>query len=346
MLRAADGDRERLRPSFRKLKACFRGEDIPRRTGKAAINVLEPANEDTSSVCSPAAEHALSSYPGCHSEADRRGQAEASQDTQGFSSSRAARTECRDAHLYLVNFEIQTQKFSMAPYHIRKYRESDRQRVLGLFSQGMIEHIPTTFCHILKLPRTLVLLFGGALALFLVSGSWLLALVAGLTLLAALRHFVNQSWNQYVVDTLHTDMSDITKFYMSERGSCFWVAESEGQVVGTVGARPFEESSLCKKQLQLFRLSVALERRGEGIAKALVRTVLQFARDQGYSEVVLSTTTIQHSAVALYQRLGFHKAHQHFHSKMWALMSISVIQFSYPLPSAQASQAPQQKGGL
>ncbi|XP_019479134.1 PREDICTED: EKC/KEOPS complex subunit TPRKB isoform X3 [Hipposideros armiger] len=138
MRRAAGGDRERLRPSFRKLKACFRGEDIPRRTGKAAavpdpahqfphtsplipgdhrggfhegiiacteriplwcpkqdfnqggwqINVLEPANEDTSSVCSLAAEHALNSYPGCHSEADGRSQAEASQDTQGFSSSR------------------------------------------------------------------------------------------------------------------------------------------------------------------------------------------------------------------------------------------------------------------
>lgn len=291
-------------------------------------------------------EHALNSYPGCHSEAEGRGQAEASQDTQGFCGIRAARTEFRDAHLYLLNFEIQTQKFSMAPYHIRKYQESDRQQVLSLFCQGMSEHIPTTFYHILKLPRTLVLLLGGPLALFLVSGSWLLALVADVTLLAALRHFVKYPWNQYVVDVLRTEMSDITKFYMSESGSCFWVAESEGQVVGTVAAKPFEESSLCKKQLQLFRLSVAMERRGEGIAKALVRTVLQFARDQGYSEVVLDTSTIQHSAVALYQRLGFHKAHQHFHSKIWALMSISVIQFSYPLPSAQASQAPQQKGGL
>ncbi|KAM5250250.1 putative N-acetyltransferase 8B [Hipposideros larvatus] len=234
----------------------------------------------------------------------------------------------------------------MAPYHIRKYQESDCQGVLGLFSQGMIEHVPTTFRHILKLLRTLVLLLGGPLALFLVSGSWLLALMAGLTLLAALRHFVKYSWNQYVVDTLHTDMSDITKFYMSERGSCFWVAESEGQVVGTVGARPFEESSLCKKQLQLLHLSVALERRGEGIAKALVRTVLQFAQNQGYSEVVLSTSTMQHSALALYQHLGFHETHQYFHSKMWVLMSIPLIQFSYPLPSAQASQAPPQKGGL
>ncbi|XP_019479078.1 PREDICTED: putative N-acetyltransferase 8B [Hipposideros armiger] len=234
----------------------------------------------------------------------------------------------------------------MAPYYIRKYQESDHQGVLGVFSQGVVEHAPTAYYHVLKLPRTFVLLLGGPIALFLVSGSWLLALMAGLTLLAALRYFVKYPWTQFLVDALHTDMSDITKSYMSERGSCFWVAESEGQVVGTVGALSIEDPSLCKKQLQLLHLSVALESRGEGIAKALVRTVLQFARDQGYSEVVLSTSTIQHSALAVYQHLGFQKTHQYFHSKMWALMSIPMIQFSYPLPSAQASQAPPQKGGL
>lgn len=234
----------------------------------------------------------------------------------------------------------------MAPYHIRKYQERDRQRVLGLFSQGMVEHAPTTFHHILKLPRTFVLLLGGPLALFLVSGSWLLALLAGLTLLAALRFLAKYPWSQYVDHSLHTDMCDITKSYLSAPGSCFWVAECEGQVVGTVGALPVEEPTLRKEQLELFHLSVASEHRGQGIAKALVRTVLQFARDQGYREVTLSTSMLQHSALALYQRMGFQKTRQYFANMTGRLVCIPIFQLTYQLPSAQVSQAPRQRGGL
>ncbi|XP_006775331.1 PREDICTED: putative N-acetyltransferase 8B [Myotis davidii] len=234
----------------------------------------------------------------------------------------------------------------MAPCHIRRYQESDRPWVLGLFSKGAAEYAPTTFRHILKLPRTLLLLLGGPLALFVVSGSWLLALMAGLTLLAALRFLAKYPWTQYVSNCLRTDMRDISKTYLSEPGSCFWVAECEGQVVGTVGALPVGESTLRKEQVELFHLSVAWEHRGQGIAKALVRTVLQFARDQGYREVVLSTSMLQYSALALYQRLGFRKTGQHFFTKSWELIVVPAFELTYRLPSAHASQAPGQRQGL
>lgn len=226
----------------------------------------------------------------------------------------------------------------MAPYRIRKYQESDRQCVLDLFSQATVEHTPTAFRHILKLPRTFVFLLGVPLALFLVSGSWFLALVSGLTLLAALRFLAKYPWTEFVAHALHTDMSDITKTYLSGPGSCFWVAESEGQVVGTVGALPVEKPTL-QKQLEMFHLGVSLEHRGQGIAKALVRTLLQFARDQGYSEVVLSTSMLQYSAIALYQSMGFQKTGQ-YSFKIWALIAVAMLEFTYQLPSAQVSQAP------
>lgn len=109
----------------------------------------------------------------------------------------------------------------MAPYHIHKYQDNDRKWVIDLFSKAMAEHIPTTFRHILKLPQTLVLLLGGPLALFLVSGSWVLAFVASLALFAALRFLAKYPWKQFKVMSLHTDLSDITKSYFSESGSCF-----------------------------------------------------------------------------------------------------------------------------
>ncbi|XP_006877761.1 PREDICTED: probable N-acetyltransferase 8B [Chrysochloris asiatica] len=230
----------------------------------------------------------------------------------------------------------------MAPYHIRKYQENDRKGVLDVFSAGLIEYAPTTFRHILKLPRTLVLLLGGPLTIFLVSGSWVLPLMTSLALLVVLRLLAKYPWTEYGVRALNTDMSDITKTYLTEQGSCFWVAESEAQVVGMVGCLPAENPALRRKQLQLLHLFVALEHRGQGMAKALVRTVLQFAHDQGYSEVILSTSALQHSAQGLYESFGFQKMHRLYYSLIWRVIAVPGTYFIYHLPTSQVPQAPQQ----
>ncbi|XP_005385604.1 PREDICTED: probable N-acetyltransferase CML1 isoform X1 [Chinchilla lanigera] len=222
----------------------------------------------------------------------------------------------------------------MAPYHIRKYQERDQKTVVDLFYKGMVEHIPATFRHTLMLPQILVFLIGVPFSILLVSGSWLLAFLSDFTLLVLLRLFVGYPWKQYVVTCLRTDLADITKSYLSASDSCFWVAESGGQVVGTVGALPVENPPPGKKQLQLFHLSVAMEHRREGIAKALVRTVLQFARDQGYGEVVLDTSIVQQSAIALYLRMGFQETGQFFFSFVMRLVGIPTFHLTYHLPSA------------
>ncbi|XP_049990007.1 N-acetyltransferase family 8 member 2-like, partial [Alexandromys fortis] len=194
----------------------------------------------------------------------------------------------------------------MAPYHIRQYQERDHKRALELFSKGMMEHVPAVFSHILTLPQTLLTLLGILLTIVMVYGSWLMATLCCLFVLLCLWLFVWHSCTKYVSTCLQADLADITKSYLNARGS-FWVAESGDQVVGIVGCLPVKNPPLGRKQLQLFRLSVSSQHRGQGIAKALVRTVLQFARDQGYSDVVLETSIVQYSALALYQAMGFQK---------------------------------------
>ncbi|XP_051010535.1 N-acetyltransferase family 8 member 2-like [Acomys russatus] len=220
----------------------------------------------------------------------------------------------------------------MAPYHIRQYQERDHKRVLDLFSSGMAEHVPAAFRHMLTLPHTLLLLLGVPIAIALGSGSWPLATVCSLLTLLGLRLRVWLSWRNFVATCLCKDMADITKSYLNARGSCFWVAESGGQVVGTVAALPVKDPPVGRKQLELFRLSVSSQHRGQGIAKALVRTVLQFARDQGYSDVVLETTIVQYSAVALYQAMGFQKTGQYYVSIPMRLEGLSILHFTHSLP--------------
>lgn len=221
----------------------------------------------------------------------------------------------------------------MAFYHIRQYQEKDHKKVLELFSRGMKEHVPAAFHHMLTLPQTLLLLPGVPVTIVLVSGSWLLATVCSFLFLLCLRLLIWLSWRNYVATSLQADLADITKSYLNAHGS-FWVAESGDQVVGIVGARPVKDPPLGKKQMQLFRLSVSSQHRGQGIAKALTRTVLQFARDQSYSDVVLETSALQQGAVTLYLGMGFKKAGQYFMSIFWRLAGICTIQLKYSFPSA------------
>lgn len=220
----------------------------------------------------------------------------------------------------------------MALYHIRKYQERDHKRVLELFSRGISERIPDTFRHVLMLPRTLVLLVGVPLSLLLLFSSWLLAIMSSITLLALLRLLTKYPWDKEMATFLHTDMADIPKTYFSGHDSCFWVAESGGRVVGTVSTLPARNPPLGKKQLQLFHLSVAKQHRGLGIAKALVRTLLQFAQDHGYQEVVIDTTILHHSALGLYQTMGFQKTGQCFPDTIWRVLAIPVIHLTYHVP--------------
>ncbi|XP_059112737.1 N-acetyltransferase family 8 member 2-like [Peromyscus eremicus] len=221
----------------------------------------------------------------------------------------------------------------MAPYHIRQYQERDHKRVLELFSRGMEEHVPAVFRHMLTLPRTLLSLLGVLVTIVLVSGSWLLATVCSFLMLLCLWLLVWLFCREYVATCCHTDLADITKSYLNARGS-FWVAVSGDQVVGIVGCLPVKAPPSGRKQLELFRLSVSSQHRGQGMAKALVRTVLQFARDQGYRDVVLQTSIVQYSALALYQAMGFQKTDEYFTSITMRLMALSVFHFTYFLPFA------------
>ncbi|KAM4866605.1 putative N-acetyltransferase CML1 [Thomomys bottae] len=226
----------------------------------------------------------------------------------------------------------------MAPFHIRKYQEGDHKRVLELFVSGMEGNIPATFHHMLTWLQTRLFLVGVPLAMLLVSGSWLLAVVCCSTLLLLLWLYARYPWKLHVAKCLQADMADITEHYLRRPGSCFWVADCGGQVGGIVAAQPVKTPPLGKKQLELFRLTVALEHRGEGIAKALIRTLLQFARDQGYHEVVLETSVIQQGALALYRAMGFQDIGMGFWYLTPRPMAISTIHLMYHISSPQESR--------
>ena len=72
-------------------------------------------------------------------------------------------------------------------------------------------------------------------------------------------------------------------------------------MVGTVGAGPGEFSGAAA----LTALWVDPGFRGQGVGTALVEAVLDWAKSQGFSQVLLWVTEVNHKAERLYERQGF-----------------------------------------
>jgi len=140
----------------------------------------------------------------------------------------------------------------------------------------------------------------------------------------------------YVEWSLKQDMRDPFEHYLcggngSKKGaSCFWVALEGDTVIGCVAVEPpagkdpkapwialqhrqhGEQSDDGVKEAELRRMSVAASHRGRGVAKALIATLMAFCRQQGYSRVVLSTSSNQRAALQMYPKLGFRLVKQAF----------------------------------
>ncbi|XP_039992380.1 probable N-acetyltransferase CML1 [Xiphias gladius] len=217
----------------------------------------------------------------------------------------------------------------MASIQIRKYRDDDAETVKEIFTLGMSEHVPSSFMHVLKQPLTQMVLMCIFCALMTSSKSFLLPILAVTLFLAGTRQFVVYMFNKYIDTTLRKDLNNICVTYVTQKDSCFWVAESDGRVVGTVACLPAENAPGC---LELKRMSVCRSHRGMGIAKALCRTVADFTRDRGYPAVVLYTSVVQTDAQKLYETMGYEKIREFVAPELTAkLLNFTLFEYRLDL---------------
>ena len=97
------------------------------------------------------------------------------------------------------------------------------------------------------------------------------------------------------------DLADIPNFYQSGAGN-FWVAESDGTIVGTVGLR-----DIGSKRAALRKMFVSAPYRGRahGVAQALLDTLVQWSQAQGLASIYLGTTSNFLAAHRFYEKNGF-----------------------------------------
>ncbi len=87
----------------------------------------------------------------------------------------------------------------------------------------------------------------------------------------------------------------------TDHGGAFWVAaDASGRIIGTAGVFPVDDRTLELRKMYLYP-----EARGQGAARLLLDACLDFARSAGATRIVLDTTHQMTRAIAFYERNGF-----------------------------------------
>ena len=98
------------------------------------------------------------------------------------------------------------------------------------------------------------------------------------------------------------EVPDLLRFnaHYTPPSGAFWVVREDTRVVGSVGVERHDD-----RTAELHRLYLDSTLRGRGIGRALVETVLDWAREQGVCRLVLWSDTRFEQSHRLYRQLGF-----------------------------------------
>lgn len=97
------------------------------------------------------------------------------------------------------------------------------------------------------------------------------------------------------------DLKDIQTCYQKDGGE-FWIAKSDGKVIGTLGLQLRENHCAVMK-----KFFVDCHYRSQKIGLALYQKLLAFAKDKGVRHIILDTPSVARALHKFYEMAGFHR---------------------------------------
>ncbi len=111
---------------------------------------------------------------------------------------------------------------------------------------------------------------------------------------------LRQAFDAYIERSLEEEMGRVSDYYAQHNGS-FWLAERHSQLVGMFGLEQYGD-----QDAELRRMYVSPQARRQGIAQSMLTFAEEKCRVDGVQNLHLSTSELQHAALALYRNCGFH----------------------------------------
>lgn len=252
---------------------------------------------------------------------------------------------------------------------VRPWQRGDQWGARAVLREGSFSNLWPSFRIALLRPATL-----GVAALVLTA---CLATCAGmLVTVLSLLAYVTLIYVGCLTATIYffygpnfNDIKQVEYSYFSCPDNHFWVAEVEGEIVGTIAVSRKQSStetaadsgcsgnqtkamSVLSEGVQqrvrltasegtedrptpkvawLRRMAIKSSFRGHGIAKQLVRTVIDFCRDRGYNVIFLITTEVHQPARALYNSMGFRQKAYRPYKHVGGLVNVWTYEFEMDL---------------
>lgn len=97
------------------------------------------------------------------------------------------------------------------------------------------------------------------------------------------------------------DLKDIQTYYQKDGGE-FWIAKSDGKVIGTLGLQ-FRENHCAVMKKFFVDCHYRLQKNG----LSLYQKLLAFAKDKGVRHIILDTPSVAHALHRFYETAGFHR---------------------------------------
>jgi GNAT superfamily N-acetyltransferase len=110
---------------------------------------------------------------------------------------------------------------------------------------------------------------------------------------------MRDAFEAYIARALAEEIDRVSDYYREREGG-FWVAVNGQKIVGTFGLEASGDGAM-----ELRRMYVAPDLRRRGIARRMLHFAEQECRRRGRPRMELSTSELQHEALALYRNAGY-----------------------------------------
>ena len=105
----------------------------------------------------------------------------------------------------------------------------------------------------------------------------------------------------FYVEPFDEEVLSKPKTYIIEKGGSIFFATKDNKVIGTVALMPTED----KNVLELTKMAVLPEERGQKIGQQLLQHCIDFGKQQNLKALLLYSNTKLENAIYLYRKYGF-----------------------------------------